>query len=102
MFNKSTTDFTKTVNDICNYIDGTDVYNSRILDLLKDPSLPRTKYIINTNEYRPDLIAKDIYGDTIYLPYLMLSCCAGLASFRKGTVLEVLPKHTIEGIINSL
>ena len=87
-----------TQNDLANYIDGYDVYNSKILENLNDQ--PKVRYLIRTFEYRPDLIALDIYGSVDYMGFLLITCGTGLESYAKGNVIEVLPKSTIDLMIN--
>jgi hypothetical protein len=50
------------IEDVVNYISGYDIYNSKLIEQLRDPGLPREQYEIKTFEYRPDLIAQEVYG----------------------------------------
>lgn len=90
------------IDDIVNYIEGTDVYNSKLIEILRDPSLPREDYEIKTYEYRPDLIAKDIYGSTDYEGLLMVQTGSTLTNFSKGTTLSVIPKTNLDSLLRSL
>lgn len=90
------------VSEFSNYLKGSDVYNSKLLYRLSDPEIDRVSYEITTYEYRPDLIAIDFYGSIDYLPYVILNSGIGLEQFTKGTVIKLIPKETILGIINSL
>lgn len=91
-----------TSENLGNYIEGFDVYNSLFLYKLSDQSLTREDYVITVYEYRPDLIARDYYGSTSYMGIVLAQTKLTTEQFKKGTVLKLLPKSTIEGIINSL
>ena len=78
--------------DLANYIESFDVYNARLM----------VPYEIRTFEYRPDLIAKDIYGDTKYTGLFMLSCGVGLEGLRKGAVIQVIPKQVLDEVLSNL
>lgn len=86
--------------DPSNYIEDYDVYNSILIDKLRDPSITRSSYVINTYEFRPDLIARDFYGDSKYMGIMMLSLSLDLSQYTKGTVLEMIPKASIDAIVN--
>lgn len=88
--------------DISNYIEGFDVYNSKLISLLSDSSLDRDNYTITTYEYRPDLIAADIYGSTKYLGILLVTQSIGLEGYKKGVILRVIPKRIIDALVNTL
>lgn len=88
--------------DLSNYIEDRDIYNSVLLEKLSSSSIERTNYLITTKEYRPDLIAKEIYGDTKYTGLLVLTQGCGLDGFYKGAVLRVIPKNTLDSIIGSV
>ena len=90
------------LEDLTNYIDGSDVYNSKLVELLSDPSLPREEYEINTYEYRPDLIAREVYGSTGYEGLLMLQAGATLTNFQKGVTLMLIPKTNLDSLIRSI
>nr|DAV58513.1 MAG TPA: hypothetical protein [Bacteriophage sp.] len=91
-----------TKQDLKNYIEGYDVFNSILLDKLKEFEAEKEPYIIKTHEFRPDLIAKDIYGDTKYTGLLILTCAVGLESYTKGTVLNIYPKTVIDNLLGSM
>lgn len=88
--------------DLKNYIEDYDVYNARILDLLKEREDDKVEYVIKTFEYQPDLIAMDIYGSTSYTSFLMIIAGIGLESYTKGTILRILPKTVIDSVIAQL
>jgi len=87
-------------SELSNYVEGYDIYNSAILEKLKFAD--RVLYEITNNEYRPDLIAQDIYGDTSYEAFLLISCATPLTGFSKGTILRIIPKETLNRIINEI
>lgn len=88
-----------TNQELSNYIEGFDVYNARLLDLLKNDDINWQEYTIGTFEYRPDLIAKDIYGSSNYVGILMISTALSLSDFKKGTVIRYIPKSVIDSIL---
>lgn len=88
--------------DPSNYVEGCDVYNSLLVSLLRDYPDEKESYLITARDYRPDLIAKDIYGDSKWMGLLMMTCGLGLEGYRKGTVLQVYPRTTLERILRSL
>ena len=90
------------IEDVVNYINGTDVYNSALIEKLKDPSLPREEYEITTFEYRPDLIAKEIYGSSTYEGLLMIQTGSTLTNFKKGITLMLIPKTSLDSLLRSL
>lgn len=100
MFKKSKNLLTNA--DLSTYIDGTDVYNSIILDRLKSAEVVREFYTITTYEYRPDLIAQEIYGDPKYSAFLMLSCGLALEDLRKGVTLSVITPASLNSILSKI
>ena len=88
--------------DLSNYIEGYDLYNSTLVSLLSDPSIERECYTITNYAYRPDLIAREFYGDTKYLGILYLTCGIDLDSYSQGTVLSLIPKLKIIEILNEI
>lgn len=101
MFNKS-----KRVNlnrsDISNYIEEGDIYNSKLLDIISQGDFSREVYVIQENEYRPDLISLDYYGESKYFGLFLLTCGAEFDDFVIGTELHLLPKDTLDTIIANL
>lgn len=91
-----------TIENLGNYIDGFDVYDSLFLSKLTNPLLKREDYLITVYEYRPDLIARDYYGSTSYMGILLAQTKLSVDQFKKGVILNLLPKSTIENIISSL
>ena len=88
--------------EIVNYVEGTDIYNSLLLERIKDPALPKETYEIKTYEYRPDLIAKDYYGSAGYEGLLMIQTGSTLLNFRKGEVLSLIPKENLDQLLRSI
>ena len=77
-----------------------DVYASALLYRLSlDPNLERTDYTIKSDWYRPDLIAKDFYGDTRYEAFVILQA-GSIKNLKPGSVLKLLKKQDIDGLIN--
>lgn len=85
-----------------NYIQGTDVFNSVLLYKLKNTDCNRIEYTITSHQYRPDLIAEDIYGSPDWQGILVYQLGIPLESYSKGTTLYVIPKEIIEDLIKSL
>lgn len=90
------------LTNLGNYIEGIDVYNSWFLQRISDINLTREKYQITVYEYRPDLIAQDFYGDSSYMGILLAQIKIGLQDLKRGVVLELLPKTTVDNIISSM
>ena len=90
------------IEDVVNYISGYDVYNSKLIEQLRDPSLPREQYEIKTFEYRPDLIAKEVYGSTDYEGLLMIQTGSTLTNFKKGVTLMLIPKSNLDSLLRSI
>lgn len=88
--------------DLSNYVEGFDLYNSTLILKLTNSELPRENYIISNYEFRPDLIAKDIYGSTKYMGILLITQAAGLEAYTKGTVLSIIPKDVVDKIIGNI
>lgn len=89
-------------NEVSQYIEDHDVYNSKLLRVLVDPSITRVSYMITKYEYRPDLIAEDIYGSSEYCGLLMAQLRLSLNGFVRGNVLRIIPKKELDNIILNL
>lgn len=86
-----------------NYIEGTDIYNSKLQNLLAlDPSIVRVPYEIEQYEYRPDLICKDFYGSLDYYGLFLLTCGIELEDFRLGNTIYLIPKGILNTFIASI
>jgi hypothetical protein len=90
------------LEDIVNYISGSDVYNSKLIELLKDPGLEREEYEITTFEYRPDLIAQEVYGSTDYEGLLMIQTGTTLINYKRGETLMLIPKDSLDSLLRSI
>jgi hypothetical protein len=89
-------------SNLSNYVEGSDIYNSYLLQRISDSSLTRELYQITTYEFRPDLIAQDFYGDANYMGILLAQIKIGVMDLKRGVVLSLLPKNTIDNIIENL
>ena len=89
-------------NDPSNYIFGYDIYDSLLLSQINDTTLEKENYEITVHEYRPDLIAQDIYGSTSYLGLFLLQVKKPLTDLKRGTILSVLPKTVLDTIIKNM
>lgn len=90
------------IEDAVNYISGYDVYNSKLIERLRDPSLPREQYEVKVFEYRPDLIAQEVYGSTEYEALLMIQTGSTLTNFEKGVTLSLISKSSLDSLLRSL
>lgn len=85
-----------------NYIEDFDVYNSLLLLRMSDTSIEREYYQITTYEYRPDLIAKDYYGSEDYMPYVILQAGLSLDGYTKGRYISLIPKGVLDSLIEKM
>lgn len=69
---KSSKTITSSIWDLSNYIENFDTYNSRLVQELQRPDLTRELYEIKTFQYRPDLIAKEVYESENYMGLILL------------------------------
>lgn len=90
------------LEDIVNYVEGEDVYNSKLIELLRDPGLEREEYEITTFEYRPDLIAKEVYGSAGYESLIMIQTGTTLTNYKKGETLMLIPKASLDSLLRSI
>lgn len=90
------------LTNLSNYIEGFDVYNSLFLQKISDPTLEREIYQITVHEFRPDLMAQDFYGSAEYMGILLVQAKVDLKSLKRGVILELLPKKTIDNIISGM
>lgn len=102
MFKKEKQRSISSYGKLPSHIHEADVYNSLLLYRLYDPDITRELYEITVYEHRPDLIAKDYYGSEDYLDFIMLQAKVGLEGLKKGTVLRLIPKSTLDNLINSI
>lgn len=83
------------------HISGYDVYNSETLyRVALDQGLERADYVIKTERFRPDLIAKDFYGDPRYSSYIIFQA-GGIRRLIPGTLLRLVTKEGLEGLWRS-
>ena len=90
------------IQDPANYIYGKDIYDSYLLDVINNPTISRERHEITVHEYRPDLIAQDIYGSSSYMGLLLLQTKKGLEEYKRGTILEVIPKTVLDKILSEI
>ena len=101
MYSKSKK-ITMSLNELSNYIEGYDVYNSQLIEILQTPGLQKDNYEITVYQYRPDLIAEDFYGSKDYTGVLMLQSGLVLTNFSKGTILKLIPKETLDRLLAAI
>lgn len=90
------------IEDVSNYIEGYDIYNSAFLSLLANTKELREEYEITVYEFRPDLICKDFYGSEKYYGIFLLQTNMLLTDFRKGVILKLLPKSIVDNLVKQL
>ena len=83
MYNKPTK-YTYTSEELSNYIEGNDIYNSSFLSIISNPAYPKITYVISEYEFRPDLIAREVYGSTSYEGLLMIQTGLIISDYTKG------------------
>lgn len=88
--------------NLSNYFSGFDVYNSSLLVKLNDPSIIRDSYEITTYTFRPDLIAEDYYGSNDYSGLVILMAARRLQTFTKGSIIQLIPKSTLDNILSNI
>jgi hypothetical protein len=93
---------TSSTNLMSYYIEGRDTYNSKLLRELTNPKYNRMKYVIDTFEYRPDLIAQEVYGSTDFQGLLMFQCKLKIEDYVKGKILYLIPGTLLSSIIDNL
>ena len=81
-----------------NYIEGTDVYNSKLLFLLSQPGLETKSYEIK-EPYRTDLIAQDFYGSTDYADYVLLQTKLPISELKPGLIIDLITKRQLDSIL---
>lgn len=101
MFNKKDVIISNKEN-LSNYIEGIDVYNASILVYLNNPNIEKESYEITAYEYRPDLIAEDYYGSASYAGLLMLQAARGLETYKRGSILKLIPKIVLDNILSNI
>lgn len=87
--------------ELCNYVEGYDIYNSLLIKKLFEPGIMKETYRITTGVYRPDIIAKQFYGNDEYTWCVILQI-GYLKNFVKGNVIELIPKIVLDSILNSI
>lgn len=102
MFKYNKTNVTSKSEEVSRYVEGNDIFNSELLRALDDPSINRVRYMITRFEYRPDLIAKEIYGSDSYCSILMHQLRMSLGDYKRGMVVRVIPKSDIDRILKSI
>ena len=70
--------------------------SSRRLSL--DPGIEREAYLVRTETGRPDLVAKDYYGDTRYESYVILQA-GGIGEIRAGNVIWLATPASLKRIL---
>lgn len=88
--------------NLSNYISGIDIYNSYLLRKLFEPGIQKEKFEIDTNQFRPDLIAENYYGSADYMDLVILQAARGLENYIKGGILELIPKDIIDNILKNI
>jgi hypothetical protein len=90
------------IENLGNYVEGFDIYNSKFLSMILDPKLEKIPYLIQTSECRPDLIAKRFYGDESYMGLVIVQSRKSLNGFQEGTVLQLIPKNKLDELLRNV
>lgn len=93
---------TNSTSELSNYIEGFDVFNSKLLYELNKPDIIKQSYTIKVYEKRPDLIAKEVYGSDSYLGFVILQGGSDLDKYTIGSTISLIPKSTLNNIINNI
>lgn len=88
--------------NLCNYIEGKDIYNSKFLMMLQDPKLEKIVYEITTYSYRPDLIAQEVYGSVNYMGLVMLQVGCGLEYLKRGYKFYLVSPKSMSNILMNI
>lgn len=100
MYNRSE-NVVKNNNAINNFIEGVDIYNSSLLYKLN--SVEKISYIIPEGfQYRPDLIAKELYGNERLQGYVLIQSGLSLDQLKQGTKLELANLNTLKSLIDGI
>jgi hypothetical protein len=77
-------------------MEGADIFDSALLyNLSLNPYLTKESYVVTENWYRPDLIAKDFYGDTRYESFVILQA-GSIRNIKPGVTLKLVTRKDIE------
>lgn len=87
--------------EITNYVEGIDIFNSKFLYELRKPELNREVYTVTIYEYRPDLIAQDFYGDVKYEGILMLQV-GRLENLVRGNRILLVSRSDVNSILSRI
>ena len=102
MYTRENKTSTNNVN-LSNYIEGFDIFNSKLLYKLRDPKVNKVGYTITKYPCRPDLIALDYYGSTDYSDYVVLAAGdKGMNAFSLGNTIELISKTDLDNILNNM
>ena len=84
--------------EIEGYIDESDIFGSSLLyNISLNPFATREAYTIKTKEFRPDLVAKDYYGDVKYESYVILQA-GGIENIYPGNTIYLLTSSSLKGL----
>lgn len=87
MFSKKQTIIDSEEKDITQFLESTDLYNSKLLYII--PKLPYVgEYTVDLNEHRIDLISKDIYESDSLAEILLLYNGLTINDLTKGITLR--------------
>lgn len=90
------------IENLGNYVEGYDIYNSKFLSMILDPKLERINYTIQTSEYRPDLVAKRFYGDESYMGLVIVQSRKTLSEFKEGLTISLIPKNKLDELLRNV
>jgi hypothetical protein len=90
------------IENLGNYVEGFDIYNSKFLSMILDPKIERVDFTIQTSQFRPDLIAKRFYGDESYMGLVIVQSRKSLNEFTEGTTIQLIPKNKLEELLRKV
>jgi len=93
----------KDKNDVISFINGTDIFNSCLLNNIKDKNLITNSYTKNKSDLRVDISTNNIYGkSTSLLSFISLyNKFQSDDNFDKLTNVDFIDKTSIDNIVIS-
>lgn len=101
MYSKNNLILGKLEYDLNSYIEGNDIFNSKLIYLI--PKLPTLgEYKIDLSEYRIDLISKDVYDVSTLGEIILLYNGLTIDQLHKGTTIKVPDISHVTNLMNSI
>lgn len=101
MFDKKKSIVKSSSLDLTNYVENTDLFNSKFLYMFRKlPSLGT--YDVNSRDYRLDLISIDLYDDIKYGEFILLYNGITISDLKPNMELKVFDESQLEDLITKL